>query len=34
MIPWPWLVVAFGVGSLFGVFLMALVAVNRPDDRP
>lgn len=31
MIPWPWLVVAFGVGSLFGVFLIALAVVARHD---
>ena len=29
-----WLLLAFTIGALFGVFLIALVSVNRPDDRP
>ena len=29
-----WLLLAFTIGAWFGVFLIALVSVNRPDDRP
>jgi hypothetical protein len=31
VIPWPLLVVAFTIGSLFGVFLIAMAVAARHD---
>lgn len=33
MVSWAWLVIAFFAGVLFGMFVIALAAVSREDEK-